>query len=79
MRKEILDRVSGKIKNVSIDYQPIETFFPTIGDRIVDQLLNKVSEAWVSQTEGCMICPTRCISEKDHRALMFDDPNYLEE
>jgi hypothetical protein len=26
----------------------------------------------------CVICPTRCISEKDNKAPMFDDPMYYE-
>jgi hypothetical protein len=26
----------------------------------------------------CVKCPTRCISEKDYKAPMFDDPMYYE-
>jgi hypothetical protein len=36
------------------------------------------AKAWDFQTEGCEVCPTRCISEKYERALMFDDPYYWE-
>ncbi len=79
MRNEILNRLSGKARQVNINYQPIEAFFPTIGDRLVNQLLTKVSKAWDSQTEVCVSCPTRCISEKDQKAPMFDDPYYTEE
>ena len=74
MRKEILNRVSGKTGHVNINYQPIDAFFPTIGDQLVDQLLTKVSKAWDAQTEACVSCPIRCISEKDQKAQMFDDP-----
>ena len=79
MRNEILNRLSGKTGHVNINYQPIEVFFPTIGDRLVNQLLTKVSKAWDSQTEVCVSCPTRCISEKDQKAPMFDDPYYYTE
>lgn len=79
MRNEILNRLSGKAVQININYQPIEAFFPTIGDRLVNQLLTKVSKAWDSQTEVCVSCPTRCISEKDQKAPMFDDPYYYTE
>lgn len=78
MKREILDRVSGKTKNVRIGYEEVEAYFPTIGDELVDRLLTKAAEAWDSQTEACVVCPTRCISEKEQRAPMFDDPYYWE-
>ena len=76
MRSEVLSRVSGKTTNVFMGYEGIEAYFPRIGDELVDQLLTKVAEAWDSQTEGCSVCPTRCISERNQRAPMFDDPYY---
>lgn len=78
MKGEILDRVSGKTENVRIGFQEIEAYFPTIGDALVDRLLTKAVKAWDSQTEVCVICPMRCISEKEKRAPMFDDPYYWE-
>jgi hypothetical protein len=78
MKKEILDKLSGKTANVGLGYLEIERFFPQIGDRLVDRLLTLVGKAWESQTELCAVCPTRCISERDKRASMFDDPVYWE-
>jgi hypothetical protein len=78
MKWEILDRVAGRTANVHIGYEPIEAFFPTIGDRLVDRILTRAGEAWESQVEACVDCPTRCISEKDRKAPMFDDPSYWE-
>ena len=78
MRNEILDRVSDRIANIHIGYEGIESYFPQIGDELVDRLLTKVAEAWDSQTGACVECPTRCISEKDKRAPMFDDRWYWE-
>ena len=78
MKSEILDKLAGRIANVRLGYLEIERFFPLIGDRLVDRLLTVVGKAWKSQTEICVACPTRCISEKDKRAQMFDDPVYWE-
>jgi len=78
MRNEILNRVSGKIANARMDYGKIESYFPKIGDELVDRLLTKVAKAWDSQTKACVTCSTRCISEKDQRAPMFDDQFYWE-
>ena len=78
MKGEILAKLAGRTPQVRIGYQEIEAFFPEIGDRLVDQLLTVAAKAWDSQTEACVVCPTRCISEKDERALMFDDPYYWE-
>lgn len=78
MKQQILDRVAGRIANVWLRYEEIEAFFPKVGDRLVDRLLMVAAKAWDSLTEACVVCPTRCISEKDERAPMFDDPYYRE-
>jgi hypothetical protein len=74
MKGQILDKLAGRIPQVRLGYEEIEAFFPEIGDRLVDQVLTVVAKAWDSQTEACVVCPTRCISERDERAPMFDDP-----
>jgi|GEM_PF-1135630 len=76
MKGQILNKLAGRIPRVRIGYEEIEAFFPEIGDRLVDQVLTVVAKAWDSQTEACVACPTRCISERDQRAPMFDDPYY---
>jgi len=78
MKGQILDKLGGRIPQVRVGYEEIEAFFPTVGDRLVDEVLTVVAKAWDSQTEACVVCPTRCISERDERAAMFDDPYYLE-
>jgi hypothetical protein len=78
MKTEILDKLSGKIENVSLSYHAIEDFFPHLNDKLVDDLLTSAFDAWDSITSMCVICPTRCISEKDNKAPMFDDPMYYE-
>lgn len=78
MKGEILDKLAGRIPQVRIGYEEIETFLPEIGDRLADKLLTIIGKAWDSQTKVCEVCPTRCISERDERAPMFDDPYYWE-
>jgi hypothetical protein len=78
MKAQILDRLSGRIPQVRIGYEEIERSLPEIDDRLVDQLLTILAKAWDSQMEACVACPTRCISERDERAPMFEDPFYWE-
>ena len=78
MKQEILDKLAGKTENVALSYHAIEEFFPKLSDKLVDNLLTSVFGAWESITSMCVECPTRCISERDRKAPMFDDPFYYE-
>ena len=78
MKKPILDKITGLSENLTLSYLEIENYFPSIDDCLVDRLLTIAGKAWDSQTELCMCCPTRCISERDKIAPMFDDPFYCE-
>ena len=74
MKGQILDRVSGKIPAVRMSYEEIGMFFPSLDDRLVDRLLTMAGKAWDSLLEMCVICPTRCISERNEMAPRFSDP-----
>jgi hypothetical protein len=78
MKPQILRQVAGNQSNIQLSYLPIERYFPSLSDRLVDDLLTAVGAAWTQQTDMCVVCPTRCISEKDRRADMFDDPDYYD-
>ena len=78
MERPILDKLSGEAADMVLSYHPIEEFFPSLSDKLVDDLLTVVSEAWEGLLEMCERCPTRCISEKEEKAPMFDDPFYYE-
>jgi hypothetical protein len=78
MERPILDKLSGEAADMVLSYHPIEDFFPFVGDKLVDDLLTVVGEAWEGLLEMCERCPTRCISEKEEKAPMFDDPMYYE-
>ncbi len=77
-KEEILDKLSGSVENVSLSYYAMEEFFPDLSDQLVDDLLTSAFSAWDAITEMCVMCPTRCISEKEKKAPMFDDPLYYE-
>ncbi len=76
MSGQILDRVSGKIESIEFGYRSIEAFFPHVGDELINSLLTAAAKAWDSLTCKCVVCPTRCISERDRKATMFDEPFY---
>jgi hypothetical protein len=78
MKEQILDTLAGQIPTVEIGYEEIEVFFPEIGDRLVNQVLEVVANAWDSQTKECVTCQTRCISERNKLAPMFDEAYYWE-
>ncbi len=46
MKGEILDKLSGRIENVSLSYHAIEEFFPDLSDQLVDDLLTSAFSAW---------------------------------
>ena len=76
MKDQILAKLAGRIPQVRMGYEEIEGFLPEIGDRLADRVLTVVAKAWDAQTKVCVACPTRCISERDDRAPMFEDPFY---
>ncbi len=76
MSEQVLARVSGKIGSIEFGYRSIEAYFPHIGDELVNRLLTTAAKAWDSLTGKCVSCPTRCISERDRKATMFNEPFY---
>ncbi len=45
MKGEVLDQLSGRVPNVRIGYEQIETYFPTTGNLLVDRLLTVTAKA----------------------------------
>lgn len=78
MKPQILRQVAGRQSSIQLSYLPIEEYFPALSDRLVDDLLAIVGAAWNELLDMCVVCPTRCISEKDRKAEMFDDPDYYD-
>lgn len=67
-----LDRQQG----MEISYEPIEKAFPRIGDKTLNALLDDddVGKAWGSLLDGCCICPTACMTNRNRPSPCFDDP-----
>ncbi|MFH0836805.1 MAG: hypothetical protein V1870_01625 [Candidatus Aenigmatarchaeota archaeon] len=72
----ILKKLSNEIDNICFSYESVILYFPQLDDKLVDEILDIVLEAWDEHLSICEICPTRCISEKDEYADMFDDEDY---
>ena len=73
MKNQVLQQLSGKIKNVCISYEPIESYFPYLGAGLINKMTDIISDSWDEMLSFCEICPNRCISEKDSYCALFDD------
>lgn len=78
MKDAVLRQLSGKIKKVCISYEPIESYFPDIGDDMINKMTDVISEAWDEMLSFCEVCPNRCISEKDAFCTLFDDKHLFD-
>ncbi|MEA3458926.1 MAG: hypothetical protein U9R21_09660 [Candidatus Thermoplasmatota archaeon] len=76
MKDIILEKLSGRIDKVYFSYEMVESYFPKINDRLVNKVLNVLSKAWYKQLDFCVVCPTRCVSEKDVYCTMFDEEDF---
>ena len=77
MKDIILEKLSGRIDKVYFSCELVESYFPKLNDRLVNKLLDVISKAWYKQLDFCVVCPTRCITEKDVYCTMFDEKNLL--
>jgi hypothetical protein len=76
MKRQILDTLSGKQEFIILERFPIENVLSSLSEELIDELLEVTAKAWQQHTDLCVTCPTRCISERDRYAEMFDDPEY---
>ncbi len=75
MKEVVLKKLSGEIAAICISYEPIESYFPNIGDEMINKMTDVISDTWDDMLSACEVCPTRCISEKDAFCALF----YLEQ
>lgn len=73
MKPIILKTLSGEIESIYISYEPVQSFFPSLEDGLINKMTDAISRAWEETLSICEICPNRCISEKDAYCTMFDD------
>jgi hypothetical protein len=79
MKNIILQKLSGKIESTYFSYDMVESYFPHFSEKLINKMLDAMSKAWDEQLDMCVICPTRCISEKDAYCTLFSDPYYIDE
>jgi len=71
--RTMVQKLAGIIGKVYFSYEMVESYFPTLSDRLVNRMLDAISKAWDEQLSICEICPTRCIIEKDMYCTMFNE------
>lgn len=76
MKDIILEKLSGRIDKVYFSYELVESYFPKLDDRLINKMLDIISKAWMKQLDFCVVCPTRCITEKDVYCTMFDEEDF---
>lgn len=76
MKEIVLQKLSGKIKTVIHSNEPIESYFPKLNDKMINKMLAVISKAWEEQLDFCVLCPIRCLSEKEKYSPMFDNDFY---
>lgn len=73
MKDIILQKLSGRIKNVYFSHEMVEAIFPNLDDRTINRTVDIIAKVWDELLSVCELCPTRCISEKDEYCIMFND------
>ena len=73
MKEIILQKLSGDIVVVYFSYDLVEAYFPYLSGRMINKVLHALEEAWDEQLSICVVCPTRCVTEKDEYCTMFDE------
>jgi len=77
LKEEIVSRLSKGLEKMRLSYRMVESCLPGLDDdELVNEILDAVSAAWEWLLEGCQICPTRCLTERDEYCTMFDEGPY---
>jgi len=77
MKDNILKMLSGEVEKICFSYELIRSYFPHLNDKLVDEMVDALAKVWDDQLDFCVVCPTRCISEKDAYCSLFDDGTIL--
>jgi hypothetical protein len=72
----VLKKLSNEIPEMQLNYTDVETAFPNLNDKTINQLLGCTEQAWDNLLGICVSCPAACVSNKDDYCPMFDDQSY---
>lgn len=72
MKKSLYDQLNGITPEVIIDEDYIADYYPSNTQRQNIVFMDAAGEAWESLLSACVVCPNRCISERDKTSEFFD-------
>jgi hypothetical protein len=72
----VLRKLTGKTSQMEISHEQVELAFPDLNDKTINKLLDCTGRAWEHLLNGCVSCPTACISNRHDYAPMFDDETF---
>jgi uncharacterized Fe-S radical SAM superfamily protein PflX len=72
MRQSILNRLAGKTEATEGDEEYICDYCHTNTRRENIAILEAVETAWDELLEICVVCPSRCLSDRYMRSELFD-------
>ena len=72
----VLRKLRNEIPCMQISHTEVESAFPKLNDKTINQLLDCAANAWENLLGICAVCPCACVSNKDEYCPMFDDPSY---
>lgn len=76
LKAVILKKLRNEIPKMELNYTDVETAFPNLNDKTINQLLDCTAKAWDNMLGICASCPSACVSNKDDYCPMFDDKSY---
>ena len=74
----VLRKLGNEIPCMEISHTEVESAFPKLNDKTINQLLDCAAKAWENLLSICASCPCACVSNKDAYCPMFDDSSYYE-
>jgi uncharacterized Fe-S radical SAM superfamily protein PflX len=72
MKKSVCDRLAGFTSAVIGDEEYIAEYYPQNTQRQNIVFIKVAGEAWDNLLSACVVCPIRCISEREQRSEFFD-------
>jgi len=72
MRRSVYNQISGVTEETEIDEEYICDYCHTNTHRENAAIIEVACEAWEELLDICVICPNRCISERDELCVFFD-------
>jgi hypothetical protein len=71
MKHSVLERLAGRTDATTLYEEYITDFFPQIRRNDMLRLMKVAEAAWDSHMSVCVVCPIRCLSEKDMKSDLF--------